>query len=211
MKAFFGGTFDPIHLGHLNAAVAGCGALRLDFVTLVLSAHPPHRAAPMAAADERWEMLKYAVADDDRLQASDLELQREGPSFTIDTVIALRAAFAEPIVWMFGSDGLATYDTWHRSDELKDHCHLLVFARPGAADDATTRRLAGRRLGGFEVVRQPRALYEQPAGLLLELQAPMLDISATRVRRDIAAGRDVGELLPPRVWTYIKRRELYTV
>ena len=200
MRAFLGGTFDPVHVGHLHAAAAGGAALGVAKVTLVLSARPPHRAQPAATFEDRWQMLKIAVDDHPALVASDLELGRSGPSYTIDTVAALAADGDDPVVWMFGADGIPSFRSWHRWRDLPRFCHFLVFARPGSPM---------AELPGFETARDAAELEASAAGKALLLETPMLDVSATEVRRRIAAGRDVSTLVPAGVWTYITERELY--
>ena len=198
LVVLLGGTFDPVHIGHLHAAQAARRALRAPAATLVLSARPPHRA-PVASAAQRWEMLRLAVADEDGLEASDAELARRGASYSADTI----AAFAAPrrsVAWLLGSDGLRGMLAWHRAATLPRSCHLVVLARPGVAPTG---------LRGFRVTCDPGRLRQRRGGLLLPLQAPMLDVSATEARRRLAVGLDAASLLKPAVWQYIKQRDLY--
>ena len=215
MKAILGGTFDPVHLGHLHVATAAGAALGADAVTLLLAARPWHRAPPAATADDRFAMLQLAVedanADANRpasrgrprpvLSASDHELARPGPSYTARTLAEL--AGDGPVIWLLGSDAVSSMSNWHAVGDLAKLCHLLVVPRPGAtpADNAPPP--------GFVVVADAREFAARDSGGLCYLKPSMLDISATRVRERIAAGRDVGALLPPRVWAYIRRKALY--
>ena len=197
MRAYLGGTFDPVHIGHVHAAHAVLDVLRALSVTLVLSARPPHRAT-VAGAEDRWEMLRRAVAQDAALDASDVELTRDGPSFSIDTIEAL--GDGEPVVWILGSDGLDKFESWYRYDAFPTCCHIVVLARPGA-------RVMD--LPGFCTVVDAAELEMRPAGCLFVLETPMLDVSATQIRALVAQNGDPSGLLPPGVWTYIRQRELY--
>ena len=144
-------------------------------------------------------MLTLATAGD-RLDVSRLELERDGPSYTVDTLRDLTRD--GPVVWFIGGDALDSVSEWHRANELPALCNLLVFERPGAP----RRRSAPP---GFEVVGDPTALASREHGGIHFLAAGMLDISATTVRRTIATGRNPGALLPATVWDYIRRNGLY--
>ena len=198
LRAILGGTFDPVHVGHLHGARAVRRELGLDSVTLVLSARPPHRSAAASAAD-RWRMLQLAAGEDTGIEASDLELRRGGPSYSIDTIEAFRAR-GETVVWILGSDGLEAFRTWHEYEAFAAACHLAVLARPRAA-------VSG--LPGFRDAGDAAALARQDTGLLFRARTPMLDISATRIRTAIAAGDDASGLLTPAVCNYIRQRGLY--
>lgn len=196
VRAFLGGTFDPVHLGHLHAARSVADVLGVS-VNLVLAAEPPHRAA-LANVTDRWEMLRLAVSGDPALAASDMELRRGGPSYSIDTIEAL--GDGDPIVWIIGSDGLGSFGTWHRFRAFARCCHVVVVLRPG------TELVS---LPGFSRVDDPRCLARRDPGCLFVLSHPMLDVSATCVRRVLSVGGDASALLPSQVWTYIKQRGLY--
>jgi nicotinate-nucleotide adenylyltransferase len=215
----FGGTFDPVHLGHLHAARVVCDALRLSAIRLLLSARPGHRAEPGASAAQRWQMLQLACAGDARLLPDDTEVRRAAavgrPSYTVETLEELRAAHATAVIsWVVGSDAYRDIMTWHRWRDLFDLTNLVVLQRPGAAsrlDGELARLTAERRLAG------PPA---DPAGGVLMLEVEMKEISSTAIRRALAgvgqAGVDrpaaaVADLLPAAVYTYIKNHHLYGV
>ena len=198
LRAVLGGTFDPVHAGHLHAAHAILRELGVASVTLVLSARPPHRAA-VASVEDRWRMLCLAVEREPGLEASDLELRRAGPSFAIDTIGAL-AARGDTVVWILGSDGLDAFPTWHAHETFAESCHIAVLARPEAAVTP---------LPGFREVSNGAELARRDAGLLYVAKTPMLDVSATRVRGSVGRGEDVSRLLTPTVWNYIRKRGLY--
>lgn len=198
VRALLGGTFDPVHTGHLHAARAVRAELGLASVTLVLSARPPHRAV-VASAAARWRMLRLAVANEVGLEVSDIEVERRGPSYSIDTIDTFAAA-GDTVVWILGSDGLDAFTTWHQYDAFATRCHVAVVARPESEV---------RALPGFREVLRPDCLARRPAGLVFVARSAMLDVSATAVRRLAAHGEDASRLLTPAVWNYIRRRGLY--
>ena len=201
MIAFLGGTFDPVHNGHLHAARVAAQALACP-VRLVLSAQPPHRAEPLASAKRRWAMLELACAAESGLDADDVELQRDGPSYTVDTLAALRLRHGDaPLSWIIGTDAFNEIHTWRRWREVLDLCHLLVLPRPGAKLEGAALKLhLEHRCPDFE---------RRPAGGIRLLDEAMLPISASAVRALIAAGGDASHLLPKGVCAYIKQHGLY--
>ena len=204
--AVFGGTFDPVHRGHLHAARVARKVLGGVGVTLLPAARPWHRPPPLASPAHRCRMLELA-ADGEGLTVSRLQIDRPGPSYAVDTLRELADARAsrnaEPrsvIVWCIGGDALDALETWHRAEQLPALCNLLVFERPGSP--------RARPPQGFEVV-DAACLRSRRSGGVHFLDAPMLDISATAVRRAIARGNATSALLPRQVWDYIRRNRLY--
>ncbi|WP_426702476.1 nicotinate-nucleotide adenylyltransferase [Rhodanobacter sp. Col0626] len=191
--AIFGGTFDPVHLGHLSVAWEAAELLDAE-VRLLPASIPPHRDAPVASASQRVAILRAALQGQSRLTLDTRELDREGPSYTIDTLFELRAEQGErPLVLLVGADAFAGLASWHRWRELFDVAHIGVLSRPGvAADlpDELEREVAGRRIADTSV------LCALPAGKLIELAVTPLEISATRIRELLADGRDPRYLLP---------------
>ncbi|MCY4015468.1 MAG: nicotinate-nucleotide adenylyltransferase [Gammaproteobacteria bacterium] len=200
MQAILGGTFDPVHRGHLHAAAVGRSLLGAPKVTLMLAARPWHREAPATSIEHRLRMLRLAVGADPHLVVSDWEARREGPSYTVDTLTAL--ADGEPLVWLIGGDAFAAVDSWHRVDDLAALCHFLVLNRPGSRRDE-------RMPKGFRRIDDPSALVRWPSGCVCFAGATMLDVSATRIRRRISSGGAVDGLLTPEVWAYIRTHGLY--
>ncbi|MDE0419720.1 MAG: nicotinate-nucleotide adenylyltransferase [Gammaproteobacteria bacterium] len=212
MKAILGGTFDPVHLGHLHAGRRARAALDIPNVTLLLAARPGHRTKPQASIGDRWRMLELATGGGSDLLPSDREAARPGPSYTVDTLEALRRCSgdgkgrdgaSEPLVWLIGRDALADVPSWHRADELASLCHLLVLDRPGSGN---ARWFVPT---GFECVDTVEGLAKRPNGGLYSLADAMLDVSASQVRQTVSGGGDASALLPPDVWSYIKARGLY--
>jgi nicotinate-nucleotide adenylyltransferase len=191
--ALFGGTFDPVHLGHLSVAWEAAELLDAE-VRLLPASVPPHRPPPIASAAQRVAMLRAALQGQSRLSLDVRELDRQGPSYTIDTLTELRAELGDrPLVLLIGADAFAGLPSWHRWHELFELAHVGVLSRPGVAaalPDELEREVAGRRLG------EPAALRELPAGKLVELAVTPLEISATRIRELLAVGRDPRYLLP---------------
>ena len=191
--AIFGGTFDPVHLGHLSVAWEAAELLDAE-VRLLPASVPPHRGAPVASAAQRVAILRAALHGQSRLTLDTRELDRSGPSWTIDTLRELRAEQGtRPLLLLLGADAFAGLASWHRWRELFDAAHIGVLSRPGvsqALPDELEREVAGRRIAGAADLR---AL---PAGKVIELAVTPLEISATRIRELLAAGRDPRYLLP---------------
>lgn len=213
LLACYGGSFDPVHLGHMAVACAVRDALGAE-VALLPAADPPHKDGTQAAAGQRLRMLELAVAGEPGLRVDAIELEREGPSYTVVTLGLLRGRHGpeRPIAWVVGGDSLLQMERWHRWRELFDHGHVLAVARPdsplGAADIAVRAPglaawLASRR-------RPAAALAEAAAGGFAVLDLPRLrPESSTEVRRRIAAGGDWQALLPPPVAGFIRGHRLY--
>ncbi|HEX4871567.1 MAG TPA: nicotinate-nucleotide adenylyltransferase [Nevskiaceae bacterium] len=193
----FGGTFAPIHHGHLRLAIELRERLRLEAVHLIPSARPPHRGAPQVSAERRLHWLRLAIAGEPGLQADDRELRREGPSYTIDTLASVRAEHPRrPLLLLLGDDAANQLHTWHRWSELLDLAHLVFVERPfepPAPAPALQARLRGRRAS------DGAALLAVPAGRWISLGIPPLAISSSRVRGLIKAGRSLRGLVPEAV------------
>jgi nicotinate-nucleotide adenylyltransferase len=190
----FGGTFDPIHIGHLRAAWEASEALDAE-VRIVPAKIPPHRPQPVASASERAAMLHAALAGQDRLQLDLRELEREGPSYTFDTLASLRAEFGDgrSLVLLIGADAFAGLSEWHRWRELFGLAHICVLTRPAqipAMPEALAAEVAARKTGSLA------ALCESPAGKVLDMVVSALGISATRIRALLAEGREPRWLVP---------------
>lgn len=200
----YGGTFDPVHLGHTHAALSVKQVLDLHEVRLVLAARPGHRGAPASDVQDRWRMLCLACAQTPGLVADDSELHRQGKSYTIDTLAALRASDAAVVpCWILGQDAYATLPVWHRWRSLLDFCNLVVVERPG--DERPEPQEVQDLSAAFEVERFDRGRI----GQIYRVRAPMKEISATDIRARLAAGKTVEHLLAAPVYTYITQHRLY--
>ncbi len=213
--ALLGGTFDPVHYGHLRFADDARRALHLSEVRLVPARDPPHRAGPAASAADRLAMLRLGAAQFPGLAIDERELARSGKSYTVLTLEELRREDpARPLLLLVGADAFRGLPTWHRWREIFALAHVVVVARPGvalAADlpEALAAEWHARR------VTDPAALFSAPAGAIYEARVSPQPISATVIRAQLArgpAGRDVvAGLLPPDVLTYIDRHHLYSI
>lgn len=183
-----GGSFDPIHLGHLIIAVAARTALGLDRVLLVPAGRPPHKPRPMTPFRHRLAMARLAVAGWPELGVSDIEGRRLGPSYTIDTLAAL-ARPGDELWFLVGADQYRLVDRWHRPEELTRHARLAVLSRPG-------------------VPRPPLACAHSPRRVRF-LDVPAVDVSSMLVRARLARGEPVEYILPVPVLAYVRRHRLY--
>jgi nicotinate-nucleotide adenylyltransferase len=204
-----GGTFDPIHLGHIDTAIAAREALGLDRVVILPSRVPPHRPVqPQASRYHRFAMAALAVSGLDGLVVSDAELCAAPPSFTADTLARLHATGMVPsqIFFITGADAFAEIETWSRYPDVLSMAHFVVVSRPGHPVAATAARLptlAARMVTAGEAV--------EPGGetLIFLLDARTPDVSSTGIRRRIGAGEPFTGLVPAAVESHIRRHELY--
>lgn len=208
MIGVLGGTFDPIHYGHLRPAHEVCRRLRLDSLRLVPASTPPHRPPPVATPEQRLRMVELAVPEFPGLMADDHEVRRGGVSYTVPTLESLRAEIGvESLCFVLGSDAFAGLPAWHRWQEIFALAHLVVMHRPGASmheTDSVPLWAAGRLCQGVE------ELADRPAGGVLFITVTPLDISATRLRAHITRGETPDpHQLPPAVWEYIRRHGIY--
>ncbi|MGE5610873.1 MAG: nicotinate (nicotinamide) nucleotide adenylyltransferase [Bacillota bacterium] len=190
----FGGSFNPIHHGHLICARAIAESAGFGKVVLIPSAQPPHKPinAELAAPEDRLVMCRLAAACQPELfEVNDIELQRTGRSYTIDTVRILKQQGWERVYWLIGADMLRLLPHWYQPEALLREVHFVVMARPGWAFDWSSLPPAYR-----ELEKNVQA-------------APQIDISATEIRQRLASGRPIEYLTPPTVIEYIHRQRLY--
>jgi len=192
--AILGGTFDPVHIGHLRVAWEAAEAFDAQ-VRLIPASVPPHRPRPVADARQRVRMLEAVLTGQQRLSVDTRELKREGPSYTVDTLNELRGELGPecPLILLLGADAFAGLAGWHRWREMFALAHVAVLTRPGqitATPDALATEIAPRRT---QVSVQ---LGRSPAGCIYELAVTSLEISASQVRALLAAGREPRWLVP---------------
>jgi nicotinate-nucleotide adenylyltransferase len=206
--AVFGGTFDPIHNGHLRSALELADTLNLADVRMMPCANPPHRTAPGVSAEHRAAMLELAVASDEHLSCDRRELNRAGRSYTIDSLIELRRELGaqRSLVLVMGCDALLGITAWHRWQELLQWAHVVVVARPGWQLPAQGVVAEWVNQHGME---DPVQLRSTAAGYVLLQELRQLPISATEIRELVAAGKSARFLLPEPVLDYILKHELY--
>lgn len=206
MIGILGGTFAPIHLGHLRIARHARDRLGASEVRLIPAAQPPLRDAPAVPAARRLRWAELAVAGEHGLRVDGRELKRGGPSYTLDTLASLRAEFPRtPLCLLLGQDSVRQLPRWHRWRELPRFAHLVFYGRPGASaalPAPLAQLLRGRR------ARSARELARRPAGLWLRATLPARAISATDVRRRLKAGLSVGGLVPDTVIRDFTRKDL---
>ncbi len=194
-----GGTFDPIHFGHLLLAVHSYEELELDRVIFIPSRLPPHKSEPVAEAADRLEMVRLAVADDERFLVCDCELGRAEPSYTIETVRQLQSSLGSDahLFWLIGSDMVGDLPSWHKIGELVELIEIIVVGRAGQAEPDYP-------------ALEPTLTAEQIRRLRAQgIKLPLIDISSTAIRERIGAGQSVHYLLPRVVEEYITQHKLY--
>lgn len=195
----FGGTFDPVHHGHLIVARAVAEARGFERVTLIPANCPPHKAPARASAADRLAMLRLAVQGDGLFEVSDLELGRAGPSYTLDTLQAVRGKMGKAnLHWLIGMDSLADLPHWHRVEEVLGLARIVIAGRPGPEGESVLEGLAGKLAVSH--------LARLRAGVV---PTPLIDISSTDIRRRVCEGKSVGYLVPEAVARYIAERGLY--
>jgi len=189
----FGGSFNPIHHGHLICARAAAEAGGFDRVVLIPTAQPPHKpnSSDLAPASDRLEMCRLAALGGDLFVVDDIETKTFGPNFTFDTAAQLKLRGWREVHWLIGGDMLMYLPKWHRVAELIHQVSLVVMARPGTALDWGSLPPDLRFLADHVV------------------PTPLIDISASEIRRRVAAGLSIDYLCPPAVCEYIHRRGLY--
>ncbi|WP_133510274.1 nicotinate-nucleotide adenylyltransferase [Candidatus Thiosymbion oneisti] len=208
MIGIFGGTFDPIHFGHLRPALDMLQGLPLQEIRFVPLRTAVHRMQPVATAAQRLAMVRAAVEGQPGFVADPCELQRTGSSYSYDTLVSLRAQFGPqlPICLLTGLDAFAELPTWYRWEDIAGMAHLVIMRRPGA-DAVTDPEL--RRWMEPRLATDPAALAQVPGGLILCRDVTQLDISATAIRSQVAQGLSPRFLLPASVLAFIEREGLY--
>ena len=189
-----GGTFDPFHVGHLAAASVAIDCAHLERVIFVPAAQPPHRPPAVASAEDRLAMCKLATSHDERFEVSDAEVKRAGPSYTAETLEELRSLHQETeLVLILGWDAASLFHTWHRPERVRELASIVIVGRPGStAPQAADLHAAG--LDGDGVVS---CLGQTP------------NVSASEVRRAVAAGESIAGMVPEAIEHYIETHHLY--
>lgn len=206
----YGGTFDPVHHGHLRTALELTQVLPVTKVHLIPCQLPPHRGQPGASPEQRLAMLQLAVAQEPLLLADNRELLRPGPSWSIDTLKSLRQDYGpeQPLAMVLGWDAFLGLPSWAHKEQLLEVAHLIVVARPGETQPASKELL---ELLAQHELQAGQALNQQPCGRILRLALPSaMQLSASFIRRLLAEKRSVRYLLPDAVIDYLLNQQLYT-
>lgn len=210
----FGGTFDPIHYGHLRLAQELATGLGLAEVRFIPSGHPPHRGVPVVSSRQRLEMVRLGIAGNSLFSLDEREVLKQTPSYSVETLAELRRELGEdqPLCLLMGADAFLGLNTWHRWRELFELAHIVVAHRPGFPLAYHADSMHGdleselqRRLQGGS-----RAVHEAPHGAILAHGITALGISASRIRTGLKAGESPRYLLPDAVLDYIQANRLYT-
>lgn len=208
MIGILGGTFDPVHFGHLRSALDCLQALGLDEVRLIPLNVAVHRPQPLATAALRLAMLTAAVGDQPGFVVDTRELERPGGSFSHTTLVSLRAELGAdmPLCLLIGADAFANFLTWHRALEILELAHLVVMRRPGQSTiaDPALRALSLQHAGAG-----PASLAACPSGCILPLDVTQIAISSTQIRQLIARGFSPRYLLPDATLALIEREGVY--
>ena len=209
-----GGTFDPVHFGHLRLAEEAREALGLSDIALIPAGHPPHRSTPLSSAEHRLALVRHAVSGNPALSVDDGEVLAGGKSYTVVTLERLRAKHGpRPLVLILGADAFNGLHRWHRWTELFELAHIAVANRPGTAphgrrwpevlDETLAAACEGR------IQRDPRGLRDSAAGKVVPFDMTPLAISASLIRDLIRSGHSARYLLPDSVLDYIGSKGLY--
>jgi nicotinate-nucleotide adenylyltransferase len=208
----FGGTFNPIHLGHLRSAEEIGGLFELDRVIFIPSSHPPHKEKEgMIAAPLRLKMVRLAIADNPRFSLSPVELERPGKSYSLETIEHFRRQFGREshLFFILGLDAFLEINTWREYRALFGLCHFVVMTRPGFEKNFSFEHLPVELAADFCYDTQEEGYVHVSGRRVYPREITALDISSTRIRRDLQNGRSVKYLLPAPVEDYIKRLHLY--
>jgi nicotinate-nucleotide adenylyltransferase len=209
MLGILGGTFNPIHNGHLHLAERFQQTLGFEAVRFMPAAIPALKDAPCVSAEQRADMVKLAIINHPTFEIDTRELERAGPSYTIDSLISLRKELGDKvsICWLIGSDAFAKLNTWHRWSELLNYCHFVVVKRPHSEELNWSSEVDALIVA--HQTNDVNALKKSASGKILIQEIEALDISSTQIRQHIASKENVGNLMPSNVINYIQKYHLY--
>lgn len=207
MIGIFGGTFDPIHYGHLRCALEIAEQLELREVRMLPCGQPPHRGAPIATAEQRRCALELALVGQSLLRLDSRELERAGPSYMVDTLASIRAEIGQDgLCLILGQDAFNGLASWHRWEQLTELAHLVVITRPGVEPPETGPITALVEARSVESLDELRA---RPAGAILFRTVTALGFSASGIREQLANGLSPRYLLPDAVLDYLVQEGVY--
>jgi nicotinate-nucleotide adenylyltransferase len=204
-----GGTFNPVHYGHLRMAQELAEMLELSEVRFIPSAIPPHKTSPAASAEHRAHMVRLAIEDNPLFQLDTREITRSGTSYTIDTLISLREEVGPEarLILFMGTDAFRQLDKWHRWQELLNYCHIALVQRPHAIREALSKTLEAYLAAHY--AEQNHELQDATSGYITMQPMTALDISSTAIRQRIEQGLSLRYLVPKNVIDYLQQHALY--
>ena len=205
MIGIIGGTFDPIHFGHLRPAFEIAEKLSLDELRFIPSANPPHRWKPEANPQQRLDMVKLAIKDTPNFALDDREYRREGASYTVDTLQSIRDEIGEehPLCMILGMDAFSSFTQWHQWKKILSLCHIVISSRPNYDDSPIDSWMQNLHCDDSALLSQ------SPAGKLYFCEVTQLDISATRIRQMIKKGVSPRFLTRKTIVEYIQKNAIY--
>jgi nicotinate-nucleotide adenylyltransferase len=209
LQAMYGGTFDPVHYGHLKPVEILANQIGLGKVIIVPNNVPPHRPQPEATSAQRWHMLELAIADKPLFVLDDRELQRQTPSWSAQTLQEWRREQGPKpsLSFIIGQDSLLTFPTWHNYASILDNVHLIVCRRPGYP--LVMPRPEYQQWLDKHLTHDVEQLHRRPAGAIYLAETPWFDISATLIRQRLERGESCADMLPAAVLDYIHQQKLY--
>lgn len=205
--AILGGTFDPVHIGHLTLALDVATKLQLDEVRLMPGFQPVHREAPSATAEQRLCMLQLAVSEHQKLTIDDREIRRQGPSYSLLSLQELRdeTGIDTSLYFILGEDAFAHFDSWYQWQQLIKYCHLLIALRPGKHPEISPELTAFIHANQYQGDGYPHTA----AGSVVLFDNTLLDISSTVIKNHLSEEGDISAFLPEKVAHYIKQHKIY--
>ena len=204
-----GGTFDPVHWGHLDIGDAAAGALSLSRIFVITSNVPPHRPQPLASSYHRFAMVALGIVDRPEWRAADIELRHEAPSFTSRTLELFRERgyLSSELFFVIGADAFADIESWRDYPKILDAAHFAVVSRPGFPVQDLHRRLP--KLAD-RMTKPPLDEISQMDPLIILIDAPTADVSSTAIRQRLGSGESIDGLVPPNVQQHIEHHGLYS-
>ena len=208
----FGGTFNPIHLGHLRGAEEICEAFQLEEVIFIPSSVPPHKVTEkMIGAEHRLEMVRLATRSNSHFSTSDLELSRPGKSYSIDTVRFFRQRGLDALFFILGNDAFVEIETWRECQNLFSLCDFIVMMKPGSQKNSLSSSIPKALIPSFRYDTKENAWIHLSGHRIYFKEISFLDISSTKVRKLIEKERSARYLIPDEVEAYVQNLGLYRV
>lgn len=209
LQALFGGTFDPIHYGHLKPVEILANQIGLSRIIVMPNNVPPHRPQPEATSEQRKHMVELAITDKPLFVLDERELRRDMPSYTAQTLQEWRREEGPdaPLAFIIGQDSLLTFPTWHQYETILDNAHLIVTRRPGYP--LTMQQPEHQQWLDDRLTLRAEDLHQQPAGKIFLAETPWFDISATIIRERLQNGEPCDDMMPAPVLEYIMQQGLY--